>query len=230
MPYDLFLFDADETLFDFRASEKLALAGAFAEFGVTGDLEAISATYRAESERLWQQLEQGTTTKDFLKTERFRRTCAAHGLAIDAAVLGERYLDLLPENVVLIDHAEEILAHLSAQGEVGILTNGIERVQTRRLEKSGLKKYVSFMAVSEACGCAKPDPRFFECGVRLARKFTRESAVMIGDRLEADILGGHRFGVDTVWFNPLARAHAGEVHPTHEIRHLSELRKILTPE
>lgn len=227
MSYDLFLFDADETLFDFRASEKISLARAFAELGVTENHDRIFATYRKESERLWQLLEQGKTTKDFLKTERFRLTCAAHGLELDAVRLGDLYLDLLPDNVVLIDHAAEILEYLAPKGEIGILTNGIERVQTRRLETSGLGKYVSFMAVSEACGFAKPDRRFFEYGVGLAKSFSPARSIMIGDRLEADIVGGHRFGLDTVWFNPLASAHSGDVRPTHEIRHLSELRKIL---
>lgn len=227
MAYDLFLFDADETLFDFRASEHKSLTSLFHTSGVTDNHDKIFATYRTESEKLWKLLEQGKTTKEFLRAERFRLTCAAHGLDLDHEKLGHDYLDLLPEHVALIDHAEEILQYLSTKGEIGILTNGIEHVQTRRLQKSGLEKYISFMAVSEACGFAKPDRRFFEYGVKLAKKFVHADSVMIGDRLETDIEGAHHFGIDTVWFNPGAIAHAGAVHPTHEIRHLSELRRIM---
>ncbi len=227
MSYELFLFDADETLFDFRLSEQLSLTSLFKSVGVEENHDAIFTTYRSESEKLWKLLEEGKTTKEFLRSERFRLTCAAHGLQLDHEKLGHDYLELLPEHVAVIDHAEMILEYLAAKGEIGILTNGIEHVQKRRLKRSGLEKYISFMAVSEASGFAKPDRRFFEYGVKLAKKFAPVTTVMIGDRLETDIEGGRLFGIDTVWFNPMGLPHTGNHPPTHEIRHLSELRSIM---
>ena len=48
---------------------------------------------------------------------------------------------------------------------------------------------------------------------------------MIGDDLEADILGAKKFGLDQVYFNPEKKDHQEEI--THEIFSLKELQEIL---
>jgi 2-haloacid dehalogenase len=229
--YQLFLFDADDTLFDFTSSERLAFRSVLQEFGVTEDIESIFVTYRRESERLWKLLEQGQTTKDFLKVERFARTFQIHGFDGDAKKAGALYLEILSQTVLLVDHAEEICRFLRERGEIGIITNGIEKVQKTRLSRSSLAPYIDFIAVSEECGFAKPDIRFFEYSSKLARRFSKETTLVIGDRLETDIEGALRFGVDACFFNPSAvpgkmESPEKDVQPTYEIAHLSELRSL----
>jgi putative hydrolase of the HAD superfamily len=53
-----------------------------------------------------------------------------------------------------------------------------------------------------------------------------DNAVMIGDTLDADILGANNAGIDTVYFNPAVPAD-GEIVPTYVIQSLSELKKLL---
>jgi putative hydrolase of the HAD superfamily len=48
---------------------------------------------------------------------------------------------------------------------------------------------------------------------------------MIGDNLDADILGAQRFGIDQVFFNPHMESHPAS--PTYEISDLKELSGIL---
>ena len=136
------------------------------------------------------------------------------------------YLDQLPETVVLIEHAAETCEWAASRGELGIITNGIQSVQERRIRASGLAPYIHFVAISEACGFAKPDRRFFEYGVKMARRFAPERTLMIGDKLETDILGARDFGIDACWYNPLGPAAptVPGLVPTREIRQLSELR------
>lgn len=226
MAYDLFLFDLDDTLLDFRASEKLSFERSLTGLSVPPD-DALFATYQIENRKLWSLFEQGKTTKEDLKVERFRKTFEIHGVKAcpERASLG--YLRALPETVVLMDHAVEILQWLHRRGEVGILTNGIKHSQAERIKNSPLHPYISFVSVSEDCGFAKPDVRFFEYSVKLARSFKKSSAIMIGDRWEADILGAQAFGLDSVWFNPAGKKAPEGPGASHEIRHLSELRTIL---
>lgn len=227
MKYELFLFDLDDTLLDFKASEKLSFQRCLNSFEI-GNFEEIFATYQAENRKLWQLFEEGKTTKDDLKVERFRKTFALHGIDADPLAASKRYLDALPETVVLIDHAEELLQWLSEHGEIGIITNGIHLSQTLRIKNSPLKDDINFVCVSEECGFAKPDVRFFEYSATLAKKFDKKSSLVIGDRWEADIIGAHQFGVDSVWFNPEGKARPGSPTPSYEIKHLSELKKLLT--
>ena len=225
MKYDLFLFDLDDTLLDFRASEKLSFERAMTSLSLQLS-EDIFHTYQTENRNLWKLFEEGKTTKNELKVERFRKTFSLHGIDHDPEIASKRYLDALPETVVLIDHAVELLEWLHPKGEIGIITNGIHYTQTQRIQNSVLARFISFVSVSEECGFAKPDVRFFEYSSTMAKKFRKESALVIGDRWEADILGAHHFGVDSVWFNPEKKKRPGDPAPSYEITHLSELRKL----
>lgn len=223
MKYRLFLLDLDDTLLDFQASERQAFARLLQGLGHPAPLDAMYRDYQAINQRLWRQFEQGAVNKDALKVERFRATFALHAPGLDAQVASERYLDTLAETVVLIDGASALCEALAAVGEVGVITNGVERIQTRRIEAAGLSRFIRFVATSEACGHAKPDPRFFQDAVAKARQFERARTVIIGDRLDADILGARRFGIDSCWFNPLGLPAPADVRPSCEVRRLHDV-------
>lgn len=226
MKYNLFLFDLDDTLLDFRASEKLSFERSLSSLSLPVS-DALFATYQVENRELWRLFEEGKTTKDELKVERFRKTFALHSIDADPEIASHRYLEALPQTVVLIDHAVEILDWLKGKGEIGIITNGIHQTQTLRIQNSPLAAYISFVCVSEECGFAKPDVRFFEHSAKMAKKFEKKSSLVIGDRYEADILGAHHFGVDSVWFNPQKKDRPEAPVPSYEIEHLSEMRKFI---
>ena len=228
MSYSLFLIDLDDTLLNFRESERLSFYRTMEHVGLKDDLEQVYASYQQEDNRLWQMLEEAKTTIEDLKISRFQRTFAAHGLEFSPHEASEHYLANLPQNVVLMDHAVEICEWLADKGEIGIVTNGIEHVQMQRIQNSALAPHISFVCVSDVCGYAKPDVRFFEHSATMAKSFDKRSTIVIGDRPNADIQGAHNFGVDSCWFNPHRLEAAPNVPaPTYEVAHLSELRNIL---
>ena len=227
MSYNLFLLDLDDTLLDFRASERLSFLATMQRLGLSGDMEPLFADYQRANNALWREFELGTTTKEHLKVERFRSTFDLHGVFIAPAEASACYLETLPQTVVLIEHAVELCQYLSTQGEIGIITNGIQHVQAQRIANSALAPFISFTCVSEACGFAKPDIRFFEYSATMAKNFVKQSTLIIGDRLDADIQGAHDFGVDACWFNPHALPPAAHLSPKYEIHKLSELQPLL---
>ena len=228
MKHKLFLFDLDDTLLDFRASEKLSFERTLRELGYQSPVDSLFGRYQEINIGLWRAFEAGAVSKDFLKVERFRQTFAAGGLELDPLLASERYLESLSETVVLIDGAQRLCETLAAQGEVGIITNGVAHIQGRRIAASGLGQYISFVATSEACGFAKPDSRFFDFTVRMARTFSKDETVIIGDRLDADILGANRFGIDSCWYNPGRLANDTEALPTRHVVHLDDVLPALT--
>ena len=223
MKHSLFLFDLDDTLLDFRASEQLSFERVLRELGYRDDVAEIFQQYQAINIALWRAFEAGTVEKEFLKVERFRKTFAANGLDIDPQHASRRYLDSVSETVVLIDGAQRICETLAAAGEVGIITNGVAHIQERRIASSGLGAYISFIATSEACGYAKPDSRFFDYTTKMARSFSKERTIIVGDRLDADILGANRFGIESCWFNPGRLANDTDAQPTFDVAHLDEI-------
>jgi 2-haloacid dehalogenase len=217
MKHTLFLFDLDDTLLDFKASEKLSFVRTLEALGVREGIDTLFPQYQAINIALWKDFENGAVSKDFLKVERFRKTFAQNGLDLDPAAASHFYLESLSETVVLIDGAKQVCETLCAIGEVGIITNGVEHIQTRRIASSGLKDHISFVSTSEACGYAKPDSRFFEYAAKMARAFAHHETVIVGDRLDADILGANRFGIDSCWFNPGKLENATEAVPSCEV-------------
>jgi YjjG family noncanonical pyrimidine nucleotidase len=223
MKYNLFLIDLDDTLLDFKESERRSFSLSLKSLGIDSGIDELFKHYQIENTKLWKLFEQAQTTKEHLKIERFRKIFAAKNIEVDPALASQRYLDTLPETVVLIDGAVELCQRLSALGEIGIATNGIHAVQIKRINNSELAPYVSFVSVSEECGFAKPDVRFFDYSVKKARQFSKEKTLMIGDRLEADILGANNFGIDSCWFNPNLATPTIDTKPTFEVRELLQI-------
>lgn len=223
MKHRLFLFDLDDTLLDFRASERLSFAKTMGSLGLDVGLDGIFSQYQAINVALWRQFEAGTVSKDFLKVERFRKTFGANGLALDPELASRTYLDSLSHTVVLIDGAIALCKTLAAIGEVGIITNGVEHIQRQRIASSGLRDYISFVATSEACGYAKPDVRFFDYAARMARPFGKDQAIIVGDRLDADILGANHYGIESCWFNPDRLLNNSSATPTYEVAALMDV-------
>ena len=223
MKHRLFLFDLDDTLLDFKASEQLSFVRTLRQLGHHDVTDALFAQYQAINTGLWRDFETGSVSKDFLKVERFRKTFALNRLALDAEAASLLYLESLSETVVLIDGAVALCTQLAAVGEVGIITNGVDAIQHRRVAASGLGDCVSFIATSEACGYAKPDGRFFEYATGMARAVSKAETVIVGDRLDADILGANRYGIDSCWFNPGRLPNISEAIPTYEVARLDAI-------
>jgi len=217
MKHRLFLFDLDDTLLDFRASEQRSFQRTMHALGLQGDLEPLFQHYQAINLALWRQFELGTVGKDFLKVERFRKTFLDHRLDLDPQRASDLYVESLADTVVLIDGAAPLCETLAGIGEVGIITNGAHAIQHRRIASSGLLPHLSFVATSEGCGFAKPDSRFFEYTSKMARRFAKHETVIVGDRLDADILGANRFGIESCWFNPGRLANDSQAIPTCEV-------------
>jgi len=79
-------------------------------------------------------------------------------------------------------------------------------------------------------GCEKPDGRIFSIALRIAGVKATE-AVMVGDRVAKDIVGGNRIGMKTILFKWNQRypetVTGQEEQPTYTIRSLRELQYVL---
>lgn len=226
--YKVVLLDADGTLFDFNKAERYALSTALKTFSYKGDLDKISKCYKRININLWLELEKGNITKDKLKYERFQKLFEEYNLDYDVKTFSEEYLNRLGESNFLIDGAEDICRYLrNKQYKLIILTNGIKKVQDSRLEKSLIKEYIDNMVVSEEVGVNKPDPLMFEYTLKDMEKYDRNSIIMIGDSLTADIQGGINYKIDTCWLNLHNTKNDSNIQPSFEIHNLYELKDIL---
>ncbi|WP_153722626.1 YjjG family noncanonical pyrimidine nucleotidase [Sporosarcina cascadiensis] len=227
MSYELFLFDLDDTLFDFGETEKHALGNTFTSFGLPDGLAKYRASYHAISSVIWDDLEQGRITLEELKVERFRRLFEQHDLTMDAQDFGDLYIENLGRESHVIDGVPEMLAGL-AEYRLAILTNGFTLAQLARIAGSPLHNTFEAIICSEETGFKKPQPEIFDYTFKKLGITDPSRVLMIGDSLTSDIQGGINAGIDTCWFNPDGRVNNTAVQPTYEIhswKEFSFLRK-----
>lgn len=225
--YDIFLFDADDTLYDFGMAEENAMKTLFGFCGFEYS-EEILATYRDINVRAWADYNLGKVTKDELQILRFSRFFEAIGISYDIPDFNQMYLTELGKGTFLIDGAFEICKEIVSSGkEIYIITNGILKVQETRIKHSPLKDYISDFFVSEFVGYQKPDIKYFEYVLSHIPKIDLEKILIIGDSLLADIAGGNNAGIDTCWFNEFNKENKTEIVPTYKISKLSEIREFI---
>lgn len=221
--YAIYLLDADNTLFDFGKAEKNAFRRTFEALSGRPCTEELYACYSRLNSALWEALERGEITKPQLQQTRFARFLREQGLSGDGDAWNEAYLDRLAEGNFLFDGAEETCRRLSAHAPLYIATNGVTRVQKRRLRESAIAPYVSGIFVSEEAGAEKPSRIYFAHVFRQLGQPPREKVLMVGDSLTSDMTGGRNYGIDTCWYNPKEKPLPGDCAVTWQIARLSDL-------
>lgn len=101
------------------------------------------------------------------------------------------------EDELLYHDAEECLRRLSAQYSIGVIANQ-SLGAAKRLEEFGILKYIKLVVASAEEGLAKPDRRIFELALDRAGCEPGQS-VMIGDRIDNDIVPARKLGMYTIW-------------------------------
>lgn len=230
MQYETIFFDLDHTLWDFErnsyeALSELADKYKLIEKGVSS-LKSFINDYFVINELLWDEYRKGSITKESLRYERFYRTLKKYEIEDFqlAKSFGDDYVSISPFKTHLFPHSVEILNYLKDKYSLHIITNGFEEVQHLKLKNCKLDQYFTEVITSERSGYKKPDARMFHFSLAATNE-NPENCLMIGDSLEADILGAKKVGIDQVYFNPQGNFHSEIL--THEIKSLVELKDFL---
>lgn len=225
--YTTLLMDADETLLDFCRSEGYALSTTLESVGITMT-PSIQEQYHEINRLLWQKLERTEIEREQLKVLRFEQLFEQLGVAgVDVELFSERYMQVIGTKGFILDGADRLLADLSAEYTIHLITNGTACVQHTRLADSGLLPYVDKVFISQEIGADKPSPRFFEYVCRAIGDPDKSKLLIIGDSLTSDIRGGLLSGIDTCWFNPTNHQAPPEITPTMQVTSFEELRECL---
>jgi len=117
-----------------------------------------------------------------------------------------------------------VLRALGKRYRLGVVTNGIDRVQRSRLAASGLAPLFEVVVTSQGCGFAKPDPRILHVALDALHVSPRH-AVYVGDDAAVDSAAARAAGVSFVWID------RGEpvmgLRPRRRVRRLVELPDLL---
>lgn len=101
------------------------------------------------------------------------------------------------ESEKLYPDAASCLAVLSKKYKIGIIANQLPGTESR-LAQHGILQYIDLVIASAEEGVAKPDPRIFEIALNRSGCLPEE-CIMIGDRIDNDVLPANEMGMHTIW-------------------------------
>ena len=224
--YRTIFLDLDDTLLDFGAAERVAIAKAFRDIGLE-PTPALLGRYSELNQAQWEAFERGEITRDTVLVRRFALLFAELGLFIDPQHAEDVYRGYLGVGHYFVEGAEEVLSYLAPKYDLYLASNGVAATQYSRLESAGIGHYFKDIFISEVTGSHKPDRAYFDYCFSRIPGFDPSQALIVGDSLTSDILGGFNAGIRTCWFNPGCKPLQGPVTPDHEIHALRELKDIL---
>ena len=222
-----FLFlDLDDTILDFQKAERLAISRTFRSFGLE-PTEQVLERYHVINRLHWERLERGELTRDQVLTGRFQMLFEELGIPAQPQAIAKGYEHNLGLGHYFLPGAKEALDTLRGKYRLFLASNGTASVQHSRLTSAGLYPYFEEVFVSQALGANKPSRAFFDaCAARIPGYDPRK-ALMVGDSLTSDILGGINAGMKTCWVCPRGTQGRPDIVPDYRIEALSQLPELL---
>lgn len=135
------------------------------------------------------------------------------------------------QNWFLEEDALPTLERLKSLGyRLGIISNTSDDSNVQRIvDRWGLRPFFETITTSAALGLRKPDPRIFT--VALDHFHVQPgAAAMVGDTLEADVLGANQLGIYSIWITRRAPVpDEGElaIQPQAVVTNLSQIPDLL---
>lgn len=133
------------------------------------------------------------------------------------------------EDETVYPQAAKCLAGLHEKYRIGIIANQIPGTADR-MKAYGLLPMLDLIVASAEEGVEKPDLRIFRAALERAN-CRPGNAVMIGDRIDNDIVPAKKAGMMTIWirqgFGGMAENLTAEETPDYCVRNLQELVVLL---
>jgi putative hydrolase of the HAD superfamily len=219
-------FDLDHTLWDFEKNSALTFAKILPENKVDVTLDDFLAVYVPNNLVFWKLFREEKITKIELRYQRLKSTFDKLGVEVTEDILhklSDDYIAHLSSFNHLFPDAITLLDYLKPKYKLHIITNGFNEVQNKKIKNSKIDHYFTHIIDSEMAGVKKPNPIIFNLALEKAN-VTAEKSLMIGDSLEADILGAQACGLHVLHFN----AHNEKRHEFCDmVTELSEIKTYL---
>lgn len=222
-----FLFlDLDDTILDFHKAERIALGKTFRGFGLE-PTDEVMARYSQINRAHWERLERKELTREQVLVGRFAELFGEYGIAVDPTQCARTYENNLSIGHYFLPGAYEAVESLSKKYKLYLASNGTAKVQAGRLASANISHFFRKIFVSQEIGANKPDILYFQRCFEQIPGFDKGKAMIVGDSLTSDILGGIQAGIATCWVNPTGKAAREDIRPDYEIQSIQQLEALL---
>ena len=223
--FEFLLIDLDDTILDFHKAESIAIRKTLKTFGLE-PTDAVCARYSDINRMCWEKLERKEMTRAQVVVDRFGILFAEMGVPVDPVQCSECYVENLSVGHYFLPGAREALEELAKKYKLYMASNGNSKVQAGRLKSAKISHLFEEIFISQEMNAVKPTKEYFDKAFARIAGFAPDRAMIVGDSLSSDILGGKNAGITTCWVNPRHKS-PGDIRPDYEIESLAQLPKLL---
>ena len=220
------LIDIDNTILDFDRCSEEAIKQTAEQFGITLP-ENYFKVFSECNDKLWRLLEEGIITKQDIYDRRWVEIFQKLGVDADGIAFEEMFRKKIRSITIPVDGAEELLQYLSGKYPVYCASNASREQQEIRLRSKNFHQYISGFFMSEDIGFQKPAKEFFFACTNALYPIRPSEIVMIGDSVNADIIGAKGFGLKTIWFNFRNEKYSDYNFTDYTVSKLCEIKSII---
>ncbi|MFU0761131.1 YjjG family noncanonical pyrimidine nucleotidase [Staphylococcus pasteuri] len=227
MKYTTILLDFDDTIVDFYNAEEKAFYNMAKHFNHYPTEEDFYY-FRKVNQSHWEAFQENKLTKVEVLTLRFVNYFKDYNIEVDGNLADNLFRDELAKATPsFFDGTLDTIDYLRKKHNIYIVTNGVTETQQRRLAQTTFNETLNGIFISEQTGYQKPMPEFFDYIFKEMGETHREKAIIVGDSLTSDILGGKNANIATCWFNLRNKENNTTIQPDYEIKSLKELIDIV---
>jgi len=176
------------------------------------------------------QMEEGAST-EIMRRKRFQLALQEFSILLteqEAEQVQQTYLEC-QFDIECFEGARELLVELQENGyDVGVLTNGAEAHQWKKVRALGLDQIIPLnrIFVSGSYGIDKPDPNIFHL-INDRIGIPAERCMYIGDSWRNDVIGATNAGWSMIWFNHRAQQQESGIRLQGDVKDYKELKDLL---
>ena len=219
------LFDLDGTILDFNKGEADAFKRSINKFSDIKIKDEDVKKFSQINDYYFNQYKNGLMDRPTFHYHRFEEIAKYLNIDIDIISCNKKYVNLLKYEAQIYDDVIDTLNYLSNKYELYVASNGMEDIQKSRMELAHIDHYFKKAYISAAIGYNKPEKGFFDYIFNDLNDFDRNNYIIIGDRLDSDILGGKNSHIHTIFVNREGIKANNEAE--YEIKSLAEIKNIL---
>jgi HAD superfamily hydrolase (TIGR01549 family) len=231
MKYQLIVFDIDDTLFDYKATETSALKTVCSNYGIDCHFDDIYKKYKNANNEA-KVIIGGLGADNLDEFRRVRATLFLKSIGrsdISVSAFVETYLEYAACGI-LVDGVYETLSEITHITKVAA-TNGSTYPRKNKLMNSPIMPFFKAFYSSEEMDISKPNPVFFH---RIVDElgFSKSQTLIVGDEWETDVEGALSSHIDVCWFNSKRRKMPiqNSQQQIYEINQFNQLLRIVEGE
>jgi putative hydrolase of the HAD superfamily len=229
----LILFDLDNTLLHLTDYWEESMKEAFKQMAVTSSLEinTLYSYFKAQDELYCSLYDEGIISLWEFRRDRFIKTMEHFNIIVnneDAVQFHELFTSLTNQFIKPNDKVNRILALLSEQYLIGVVTNGTPDFQRNKIKQMGIGAYFKdeHLFISEEVGYSKPAKEIYQMAMNHFQ-VTADEVIFVGDSLRNDVIAPMKYGMRAIWVNNHTESLPEGVAPYAIITAIEQLEPIL---